>query len=80
VKEKARFHQLQRHEQPGLVTIKVSELDERVRPSLRILLNSSDTIHTGKGTWHIRYGSVFAIESFRGEWIQIEGWRDREEI
>jgi len=31
VKEKARFHQLQRHEQPDLITIKVSELDERAK-------------------------------------------------
>ncbi|TBU30210.1 MCM-domain-containing protein [Dichomitus squalens] len=31
VKEKARFYQLQRHEQPELVTIKVSELDERAK-------------------------------------------------
>jgi DNA replication licensing factor MCM2 len=33
VKEKARFHQLQRHEQPGVVTVKLSELDEQVRLS-----------------------------------------------
>ncbi|KAG1770467.1 MCM-domain-containing protein [Suillus occidentalis] len=31
VKEKARFHQLQRHEQPELVTVKLSELDERAK-------------------------------------------------
>ena len=31
VKEKARFFQLQRHQQPELVTVKISELDERVR-------------------------------------------------
>jgi len=31
VKDKARFYQLQRHQQPELVSIKVSELDERVR-------------------------------------------------
>ncbi|TBU53779.1 MCM-domain-containing protein [Dichomitus squalens] len=31
VKEKARFYQLQRHQQPELVTIKVSELDERAK-------------------------------------------------
>ncbi|KAG1734718.1 MCM-domain-containing protein [Suillus paluster] len=31
VKEKARFHQLQRHEQPELITVKVSELDERAK-------------------------------------------------
>ncbi|KAG1716397.1 hypothetical protein ID866_749 [Astraeus odoratus] len=31
VKEKARFHQLQRHEQPEVVTIKVAELDERAK-------------------------------------------------
>lgn len=30
VKDKARFYQLQRHEQPELVTIQVSELEERV--------------------------------------------------
>ena len=32
MKDKARFHQLQRHEQPETVTIKVIELEERVRP------------------------------------------------
>ncbi len=31
VKEKARFFQLQRHQQPELVTVNASELDERVR-------------------------------------------------
>ena len=31
MKEKARFFQLQRHQQPELVTVKISELDERVR-------------------------------------------------
>lgn len=31
VKEKARFHQLQRHEQPELITVKLSELDERAK-------------------------------------------------
>ncbi|KAH0827522.1 MCM-domain-containing protein [Lanmaoa asiatica] len=31
VKEKARFYQLQRHEQPDLITIKVSELEERTK-------------------------------------------------
>ena len=30
VKEKARFHQLQRHEQPELISVKLAELDERV--------------------------------------------------
>jgi DNA replication licensing factor MCM2 len=34
VKEKARFFQLQRHQQPELVTVNVSELDERVRNRL----------------------------------------------
>jgi len=31
VKDKARFYQLQRHQQPELVSIKVSELDERAK-------------------------------------------------
>jgi DNA replication licensing factor MCM2 len=31
VKEKARFFQLQRHQQPELVSVNTSELDERVR-------------------------------------------------
>ena len=39
VKDKARFHQLQRHEQPELVTVKVSELEERV--SDRVTLNGT---------------------------------------
>ena len=30
VKEKARFYQLQRYQQPESITVKVSELDERV--------------------------------------------------
>jgi DNA replication licensing factor MCM2 len=30
VKDKARFYQLQRYQQPELVSVKVSELDERV--------------------------------------------------
>jgi hypothetical protein len=30
VKDKARFYQLQRYEQPELVTVKISELEERV--------------------------------------------------
>jgi DNA replication licensing factor MCM2 len=41
VKEKARFHQLQRHEQPELITVKLSELDERVRDTFAgIAMNS----------------------------------------
>ena len=31
VKEKARFYQLQRHQQPDVISVKTSELDERVR-------------------------------------------------
>ncbi|KAH7907456.1 MCM-domain-containing protein [Hygrophoropsis aurantiaca] len=31
VKDKARFYQLQRHQQPELITVKVSELDERAK-------------------------------------------------
>jgi len=31
VKDKARFHQLQRHEQPDTVTIKLTELEERAK-------------------------------------------------
>ncbi|OCH90248.1 MCM-domain-containing protein [Obba rivulosa] len=31
VKEKARFYQLQRHQQPELISVKVSELDERAK-------------------------------------------------
>lgn len=46
VKDKARFHQLQRHEQPDTVTIKLTELEERVRPvcelSRGILANKLD--------------------------------------
>jgi DNA replication licensing factor MCM2 len=30
VKEKARYYQLQRYQQPEFITIKISELDERV--------------------------------------------------
>lgn len=41
VKEKARFHQLQRHEQPDLIAIKVSELEERVRDKLSICHDDS---------------------------------------
>ena len=41
VKEKARFYQLQRHEQPDLITIKVSELEERVRVSFGVRCDSS---------------------------------------
>ena len=33
VKEKVRLFQLQRHQQPDSVTVKVAELDERVRVS-----------------------------------------------
>ncbi|TFY52184.1 hypothetical protein EVJ58_g10153 [Rhodofomes roseus] len=31
VKEKARFYQLQRHQQPDVISIKASELDERAK-------------------------------------------------
>ncbi|RDB25014.1 DNA replication licensing factor mcm2 [Hypsizygus marmoreus] len=31
IKDKARFHQLQKHEQPELVTVKLSELEERAK-------------------------------------------------
>lgn len=30
IKDKAKFYQLQRHEQPELVTVRLSELEERV--------------------------------------------------
>ena len=35
VKEKARFYQLQRHQQPDVISVKTSELDERVRSRSR---------------------------------------------
>lgn len=41
VKEKARFYQLQRHQQPELVTVNTSELDERVRNRV-----AGDTLRT----------------------------------
>ena len=35
VKEKARFYQLQRRQPPELVTVKVSELEDKVRWPIR---------------------------------------------
>lgn len=34
VKEKAKFHMLQRHEQPELIQVKTKELEERVSQAL----------------------------------------------
>jgi DNA replication licensing factor MCM2 len=51
IKEKARFHQLQRFEQPELVTVKVSELDERVSSYFLLLrLASTDEFYRPKNT------------------------------
>jgi DNA replication licensing factor MCM2 len=56
VKEKARFFQLQRHQQPELVTVNISELDERVRkpplaPITTHVLNSDFiACRSGQGT------------------------------
>ena len=54
VKEKARFYQLQRHQQPESITVKVSELDERVS-FLRFpgTLASSDAGLAGKGARYL---------------------------
>lgn len=70
VKEKARYYQLQRHQQPDLITVKISELDERVRGSFcfftRAVLMSSVA---GEGARHLRNGAVLALEAIRSEWL-----------
>ena len=54
VKDKARLYQVQRHEQPEKVTVKLSELEERVSDihsflkTLALIL-----IYTGEGTRYL---------------------------
>lgn len=48
VKDKVRLHQLQRHEQPDLVTVKVAELDERVRFSSHFPCDEANCILQAK--------------------------------
>jgi Predicted ATPase involved in replication control, Cdc46/Mcm family len=72
VKDKARFYQLQRHQQPELVTVKLSELEERV---CIVVVIRQVTINElifllGKGTRHFRYGAVFAVKTIFYQWVQ----------
>ncbi|EMD37775.1 hypothetical protein CERSUDRAFT_105677 [Gelatoporia subvermispora B] len=66
VKEKARFFQLQRHQQPEFITIKVSELDERAKehdifdtaPFMRSKLFAANGYRLNNGVIEKRFGRV----------------------
>ena len=80
VKEKVRLFQLQRHQQPESVTVKVAELDERVS---RIQASSRavvDVLCTGQGTRHLRHCAVPPVEAVYRERVQTPGRRHREEV
>lgn len=62
VKDKARFHQLRRYEQPELVTVKIPELEERVRVLFRDVSTGELIPLSGKGTRYIRYLRLPAVE------------------
>jgi DNA replication licensing factor MCM2 len=55
VKEKARFFQLQRHQQPELVTVNTSELDERVRGLFYASPTSIAHVECGLMTFHFLF-------------------------
>ena len=79
VKDKARFYQLQRHRQPELVTVAISELDERVcrcGDTLRagVTMLTFFFFHIGKGTRDLRHGAVLAVSSLRRKWLHAQ-WR-----
>lgn len=73
VKEKARFYQLQRHQQPDVISVKTSELDERVRGRScddgRLLMIWG----IGQGARYLRHHAVLAFEAVRGERVQACG-------
>jgi len=66
VKDKARLHQLQRHEQPELVTVKLSELETRAKdhdifdiaPFLRSKLFSTNGYKVNEGVMEKRFRKV----------------------
>jgi hypothetical protein len=70
VKDKARLYQVQRHEQPEKVTVKLSELEERVGDIHSILKTLVLTlIYAGEGTRYLRYFTLFEVQVVLDEWL-----------
>ena len=82
IKEKVREYQLTRNQQPNVISVKVSQLEERVRLIFlrcECHLSSCHHCNTGKGTRHLRRRSVPPVEAVRGEWLHARGrdnWKD----
>jgi DNA replication licensing factor MCM2 len=76
VKDKARFYQLQRREQPEKVTVKVSELEERVR-SLFVSTRTSTYCRGFQAKGH----DIFDIMPFlRSKLFTANGYKLKENI
>ena len=70
MKDKARLYQVQRHEQPEKVTVKLSELEERVGDIHQIIeLSYLLLIIAGEGTRHLRYFTLFEVQVVFDEWL-----------
>ena len=69
VKDKARFHQLQRHEQPEKVVVKLSELEDKV--CLSTVLLSGNILMVSKAKEH----DIFDVSPFlRSKLFKTNGY------
>ena len=76
MKDKARLYQLRRHEQPEKVTVKVSELEERVR-SLFVSIRSLTDCRDFQAKGH----DIFDITPFlRSKLFTTNGYKLKENI
>lgn len=81
VKEKVRFYQLQRHEQPDKVSINVTELDEKVFLNALLPIAFADVFPTiGQGARHLRYAAFPPFSLVPHQWLYHGGRRDREDL
>ena len=78
VKEKARFFQLQRHQQPELVTVNTSELDERVCDRVALDTPRTQVVdddifpYPGQRTRDLRHSAILAVSPIHRERLHAQ--------
>ena len=78
VKEKARFFQLQRHQQPELVTVNTSELDERVCDRVALDTPRTQVVdddifpYPGQRTRDLRHSAILAVSPVHRERLHAQ--------
>lgn len=78
VKERARFFQLQRHQQPELVTVNTSELDERVCDRVALDTPRTQVVdddifpYPGQRTRDLRHSAILAVSPIHRERLHAQ--------